>query len=270
MAHPANLSPRRFGRANWRGLWTLCCRDFLRAMKGYRSTIIGPVVSSLLFYAVFQLALGGVATVGPANAAVPFGQFLAAGLAIFATCERAYETATESLVFDKLEGIIADMLMAPLTPTERTVGYAAGAAAAGLVTGAAVLGTLSLIAPPALPAAWLSLGFAVLGALLLALAGVAIGLWAERWDHQSAATSFLLMPILFLSGTFYSIESLPPLGQQLVRLNPIFYLIDGFRAGLTGHSEGMVAWGGAVLLALTVGLGLLVRRLFRIGYKIKP
>ena len=260
-------APRRFGAVNWRGLLTLCLKDLRRALKQYRYSILGPVVSNLLLLAVFTLAFGRAsATVGELS----FLQFLVPGLVIFAVCERAYETASESLLFDKMEGMIADTLMAPLTPTELTIGYACSSAATGLVTGAAV--AVPMLAFVELPFASppLMLFFAAAGAFLHGLIGVVVGLWAERWDHHAAALTFLVIPFAFLSGTFYSIQSLPAVGEQLARLNPVFYVIDGFRAGATGHADGSTALGIIVVALVILALAALAHRLFRIGYKIKP
>lgn len=263
----AVVAPRRFGAVNWRGLTTLCLKDVRRALHEYRYSVLGPVISNLLFLAVFALALGrGGARIGE----LTFLQFLVPGLVIFAICERAYQTLSESLLFDKMEGIIADTLMAPLTPIELTVGYACSSAFAGLITGVAV--ALPMFAFVTLPLASLPLilFFAVGGALLHGLVGVIVGLWAERWDHYAAALTFLVIPFAFLSGTFYSIRSLPTIGEQLARLNPVFYIIDGFRAGCTGHADGSTAIGALVVGLVVLALAALAHRLFRIGYKIKP
>jgi ABC-2 type transport system permease protein len=263
----APLAPRRFGAVNWRGLATLCLKDVRRTLREYRYSVLGPVISNLLFLAVFALALGGTVTrVGELS----FLQFLVPGLIIFAVCERAYQTSSESLLFDKMEGMIADTLMAPLTPIELTAGYACSSAAAGLITGAAV--AAPMLALVALPVASLSLilFFAVAGALLHGLIGIVVGLWAERWDHYAAALTFLVIPFAFLSGTFYSVRSLPAVAEAVARLNPIFYVIDGFRAGCTGHADGSTTIGALVVGSIVLVLGSFAHRLFRIGYKIKP
>ena len=263
----ALTGPRRFGAVNWRGLATLCLKDLRRAIKQYRYSILGPVVSNLLLLTVFTLAFGrATAVVG----GLDFLQFLVPGLVIFSICERAYETSSESLLFDKMEGMIADTLMAPLTPIELTIGYACSAAATGLITGVAV--AVPMLAFVHLPFASLRLivFFAVAGALLHGLIGIIVGLWAERWDHHAAALTFLVIPFAFLSGTFYSIQSLPAVGEQLARLNPVFYVIDGFRAGCTGHADGSTTIGMVVVVVVLLLLAALAHRLFRIGYKIKP
>ncbi len=267
MSAPAVPAVRRFGIVNWRGLRALCARDLRRSLKQYRYSLLGPVVSSLLFLVVFQLALG---TSNSALAAQTYAAFLAPGLVIFAICERAYGTAAEFLVYDKLEGIIVDTLMAPLTPAELTVGYACSAAIDGLITGAAVMAAMLLFVELPFASPWLALLFAVAGALLHGLLGVLIGLWSERWDHYTAAATFLVIPFAFLSGTFYPVSALPELGRTIVQLNPVFYVIDGFRAGVTGHADADTAVGLLVVGTVVLVLALATCRLLRIGYKIKP
>ena len=260
-------APRRYGVVNWRGLWALFAKDVRRALKQYRYSVLGPAVSNLLFLTVFALAGGhGGAYVGD----LTFVQFLVPGLIIFAACERAYGTSSESVLYDKMEGMIADTLMAPLTALERTIGYACSSAAMGLVTGAATAAPMLLFVDLPVASRPLVCFFAVAGTLMHGLFGVIVGLWAERWDHHAAALTFLVIPFGFLSGTFYSITTLPEIGAEAARLNPMFYVIDGFRAGSTGHADGSPATGIVVVLLVIIALGAITHRLFRIGYKIKP
>ncbi|HUL07821.1 MAG TPA: ABC transporter permease [Candidatus Acidoferrum sp.] len=264
MAAPA--MPRRYGAVNWRGLWALCLKDLHRAYKSFRYSVLGPVVSNLLFLAIFAVARGSGAYVGD----LTFLQFLVPGLVIFAVCETAYSTSSESLLFDKMEGMIADTLMAPLTPTELTIGYACSSAATGLLTGAAVALPMLLVVPLPIASLPLLLFFAAGGAFMHGLLGILVGLWAERWDHHSAALTFIVIPFGYLSGTFYSVASLPALAESVARVNPVFYVIDGFRAASTGHAESPPLVGMVVVALVVLGLGVCARRLFRIGYKLKP
>jgi len=261
------LQPRRFGRVNWLGLATFAGRDMRRVLKSYRYSLLGPLVSNMLFLAVFHIALGDRAW---NFGAIGFSQFLVAGLVVFAVCERSFETAAESILYDKLEGMIWDTLMAPLTPLERTIGYTLGAASVGLLTGAVVLAASLLFVRLPAPDVPLLLFFAVTGAVILGLCGIIAGIWAEKWDHQAALNTFLLLPLSFLSGCYYPISGLPEIGRQLIQLNPIFYVVDGVRAGLTGFHEGSLQTGAMLLLSLAALLFILVHRLIRSGYKVKP
>lgn len=259
--------PREFSRVNWVGFVTLYRRELLRVVKSYPDSILGPTVLCLLYLAIFHFALGGE---GVVMGGVPLMEFVAPGLAVYAVCERAFDTTSISILFDKLEGMIADLLMAPLNALERSLAYAGAAASTGLITGAVVLVAEALLIglPVADPAAILF--FALAGALLHALAGIIVGLWAARWDHYAAATTFFVLPFGFLSGTFYSIEALPPVGRFLVQLNPVFYVIDGFRYGFTGRADGSLAIGVAVLVAVDAVLLHVVYHLLRRGYRLKP
>lgn len=261
------IGPRRYGAVNWRGLRTLVLKDLHRAFKDYRYSILGPVVSSLLLLAVFALALSRD---GPYVGELTYLQFLVPGLIVFAVCERAYETSSESLLFDKMEGMIADTLMAPLSPLELTFGYACSSAATGLITGAAVAAPMLAFVKMPSGIVPLALVFAVGGALMHGLLGAIVGLWAERWDHHAAALTFLVIPFGYLSGTFYSITTLPGLAEAVARFNPVFYVIAGFRAGSTGHAEGPVLPGLLIVGMTVLLLGAVTHRLFRIGYKVKP
>lgn len=260
-------APRPFGPVNWIGVGSLYRREVLRVLKFYPESILGPTGMSLLYLAVFHLAIGGE---GVVMGGMPLLEFVAPGLVIYALCERAFDTTSISLLFDKLEGMISDILMAPLTALERTLTYAVAAASTGFVVAAVIFLAQGLFVPLGLADPCALLFYAAAGGLLHALFGILVGLWAAKWDHYAAATTFFVVPFGFLSGTFYSIEALPPLGRALVQLNPVFYAIDGFRYGVTGHAEGSLAVGVIVLLAVDAAMFLLAYRLIRKGYRIKP
>lgn len=264
--------PRRFAAVNWLGLWTLYRRHLWRVLKNYRDTLLGPAVGSLLFLAVFALALTSLAA--PTGPTLPGGlsvvAFLAPGLVIFTVCNQAFEAAASWLIYDKLEGMVQDMVMAPLTALERTLAYALSAATAGLLAGLVVgVATLVFVDLP-FAAPGLLMFFAVGGALMHALLGIMVGMWAPRWDSFAAALTFVIIPLAYLSGTFYPVGQLPEVGRQLVALNPVFYVIDGFRAGLTGAGEGSLVAGILVILGINIALVALVHKLFARGYRLKP
>jgi ABC-2 type transport system permease protein len=262
-----NPSPRRFGIVNWRGVWTLYARGVMRFFKFAWESLGGPCVSSLLFLAVFVLALGGSQQT---MAGVSVAQFVAPGIVLFSLAHSAFENAAFPVLYDKLEGMIADILMAPLTPLELVTGYVLSAVTNGLVTGAVIVALVAIFVELPISDLGAAVGFAVLSALLFALIGTLVGLWADKWEHYSAAETFLILPLGLLSGTFFTLSSLPEVGQTLLRVNPIFYAIDGFRYGFIGHADVEVAWGAAVLTGLSVLLWALTWRLFSVGYKLKP
>lgn len=258
---------RRFGSVNWLGLLTLARRESSRGLKDYHYQILGPVMSSLLYLAVFHLA---IRTAGSSESNAGLLNFIAPGLIIFVACEKAFENVCFSFIFDKHERIITDLLMAPLSSLERIGGYLGGACLSGFAIGLSValislfFADLTLLQPAAL------LFFALMGTMLHGLIGILVGIWAEKWDSFAAVHTFLLLPLSFLSGLFYRIENLPALAQDLVRLNPFFYVIDGFRFGMTGTGSANPWIGAAVLLAVNIGLFLLALSWLRRGYRLKP
>ncbi|MFQ5773996.1 MAG: ABC transporter permease [Kiloniellaceae bacterium] len=259
--------PRRFGAVNWRGVWSLYRRDVVRFFRYAGESIAGPAVSSLLFLAVFELALGGGADMAPG---VSLARFVAPGIVMFALTHSAFENAAIPILYDKLEGMIGDIVGAPLTPLEIVAGYTLSATSNALTAGAVVLGLMAAFVdlPLAAPAA--VVGFAAAGAMLFALLGVVTGLWAERWDNYSAAETFLMLPLGLLSGAFFAVEGLPADLRWVFEANPVFHAVEGFRYGFIGHAQASIGVAAAVLAALIAALGLLAWRLFVIGYRIKP
>ncbi len=259
--------PRRYGAVNWLGLWTLYLKEVRRFWNVATQTIAAPVVTTLLFLAVFALALGGGSQ---AVAGVPYVQFLAPGLIVMAMTQNAFANTSSSLVIAKVQGSIVDFLMPPLSPGEQAAALALGGLTRGLVVGSAV--TLAML--PFVELRLHSPGFAlfhgVAASLMLALIGVLGGLWSEKFDHLAAVTNFVVTPLAFLSGTFYSSERLPEPWLTVAHLNPFFYMIDGFRYGFTGHADGSLVAGIAVMLAMNVALAVAAHRLLASGYKLKP
>lgn len=266
MARGAPTGPRSFGWCNARGLWTLVFRDIRRYWKDGVESLGGPAVSALLFLAVFVLALGGH---GEAGGGLTFAQFVTPGIAMFTLMHSGFSYGAVPIVYDKYEGMISDVLSAPLTGLEVALGYTLSATANALVTGGFVLAVMSLFV--GLPAGQIAttIAFAVTGAVLFGLIGVLVGLWAERWDHYSAAETFLVLPLGVLSGAFFPLDALPEPGSLLILLNPAFHAIDGVRYGLTGYTA-WAPWASLpILMVVDLLLGLVAWRLFAIGYRIK-
>lgn len=229
------LAPRRYGAVNWLGLWTLYQKEVRRFWNVATQTVAAPIVTTLLFLAVFSLALGG--NNAQAVDGVPYIQFLAPGLIVMAMTQNSFANTSSSLVIAKVQGNIVDLLMPPLSPFEQTAGLALGGLTRGLVVGTAVaLGMLPFVSITI--HSWGFVAFhAVAASLLLALLGVLGGLWSEKFDHLAAVTNFIITPLAFLSGTFYSTQRLPEPWLTVAHLNPFFYMIDGFRYGFFGHSD---------------------------------
>lgn len=263
---PAPPAPRRIRGVNWVGVWTLYRKEVWRFIKVINQTVAAPVVTTLLFLAVFTLALGRNVDLG---ADITFPQFLAPGLVMMALLQNAFANTSSSIVGSKMQGNIVDLLMPPLGPGELTAAFALGAVTRGLVVGSATAIVMALVIGFALPHPLVALYFAVTGALFFGLVGIVAGIWAEKYDHLSAVTNFAVTPLTFLSGTFYSIDRLPGVWNDLAHLNPVFWLIDGFRAGMIGWSDSTPLVGAVAIAVLDLVLFALCWRLFASGWKLK-
>jgi ABC-2 type transport system permease protein len=252
---------------NWIGLWTLYEREVRRFLKVAAQTVTGPVVTTLLFLAIFSVAVGRRA---PPVQEVSYIAFLAPGLIMMTMAQNAFANSSSSLLIAKIQGNIGDILMAPLRPGELTCGFALGGVTRGLVVGVVVaLAMWPFVPLGALHPAYL-LFHAIAASLLLALLGILTGLRALKMDHLAAATNFVVTPLTFLSGTFYSIEDLPAPLRVAAHLDPFFYMIDGFRYGMTGHAEGSLTAGLLVLTASNLVLAVACHRLIAGGWRLKP
>lgn len=258
--------PRQLGRVNWLGLWTLTGKEIRRFLKVYFQTVLAPVVTTLLFLAIFALATGqSRGLVG----GVPYQEFLAPGLIMMAVTQNAFANTSSSLIIAKVQGNIVDLLMPPLSPLEQTVAVALGGIVRGLMVGVAVLIAMAFLVPIHVASLPLILFHVLAASLLLSLLGMAGGIWAEKFDHLATVTNFIITPLSFLSGTFYSVDNLPPLVRTLAKFDPFFYMIDGFRAGFIGHSDGSITTGIAVMTGANLIMGVTAYRMFKTGYKLK-
>ncbi len=258
--------PRQYGAVNWLGLWTLLSREVRRFLKVYFQTVLAPVVTTLMFLAIFALALGGAAAhVGD----IPFVNFLAPGLVMMAMVQNAFANTSSSIIIAKVQGNIVDTLMPPLSALEQTVAIALGGVVRGLLVGAVTASVMAFFVHLPLGHPGFVLYHAVGGSLLLSLLGMLGGIWADKFDHMAAITNFIVTPLSFLSGTFYSIERLPQGFHAFALANPFFYMIDGFRYGFIGHADGSLTVGLWMVGLADLVLAVLVWRLLATGYKLK-
>lgn len=249
------------------GLWTLYLREVRRFMKVYTQTLMAPVVTTLLFLAVFTLALGKFR---PDVHGVPFSVFLAPGLIMMAIAQNAFANTSSSIMIAKVQGNIVDTLMPPFAPVELVMGIAFGGVTRGIFVGIAVALAMSVVVGLSIENIGLIAYHALMASLMLALLGIIAGIWADKFDHMAAVTNFVITPLAFLSGTFYSIERLPEFGRLIAHLNPFFYMIDGFRAGFIGHSDTAPWLGVCVMAAVNAVLWCVCTWMFKSGYKLKP
>lgn len=248
------------------GLWTLYLKEVRRFWKVGTQTVLAPAVTTLVFLAIFALALHRAeTTVGD----LPFLRFLAPGLIMMAIVQNAFANTSSSIVIAKIQGNIVDYLMPPLSPGELLLGIILGGISRSVVVGIAVWLVMLPFVPLAFLHPWLILYHVLMASSMLALLGVLGGLWADKFEQLAAVTNFVITPLSFLSGTFYSVEALPESVRWIAHANPFFYMIDGARYGFTGHADGNVPLGVAILLLANLFLWVLAYRLMRRGYKLK-
>jgi ABC-2 type transport system permease protein len=262
----APTPPREFNGVNWIGVQTLYLREVKRFWKIGTQTIAAPVVTTLLYMMVFVQAMHGAR---PAVGGVSFAQFVGPGLIMMAILNNAFSNSSSSLMQAKVMGTSSDFLSPPLSPLELTVGFTAGAITRGLIVGLVTAITVWPFARFGLAEPWAVVYYGLIASTMMALVGVFTGLWSEKFDHLAAATNFVIMPLTFLSGTFYRVSNLPQPFATLSQFNPFFYLIDGFRYGFTGHSDGSIAIGVVSTLAVTLALGVGSYLIFRSGWRLK-
>ena len=267
MVPTRNMGERRFGRTNWLGLQTLIEREVRRFLNVWTQTVLAPVATSVLFMTVFTLAFG--AHRGAVHG-VPFEQFLAPGILMMVVIQNAFANTSSSLMISKIQGNIVDTLMPPLSAGELLTGYIAGGVVRGLVCALAVMAVIFPWAGiwPANPL-WMLI-FALMGSVMLSLLGLMAATLAQKFDQMSAITNFIITPLSFLSGTFYSIERLPEAFRAASLMNPFFYLIDGFRTGALGVGDASPWLGLGVVLGVNLVLGAIALRWLATGFKLKP
>lgn len=261
------MGERRFGRVNTLGLKTLIEREVRRFLNVWTQTVLAPVMTSILFMTVFTMAFG--AHRGEVHG-VPFVQFLAPGILMMVVIQNAFANTSSSLMISKIQGNIVDTLMPPLSAGEILTGYIAGGVVRGLVCATAVMVVIFPWAGiwPAHPL-WM-LWFALAGSVMLSLLGLLAATLAEKFDQMSAITNFVITPLSFLSGTFYSVEALPGVFHAISHANPFFFLIDGFRYGALGVGDADPWVGFAVSVAVSAALGALAWRWLATGFRLKP
>ena len=245
---------------------TLLKKEVLRFLKVGIQTIIGPAISSLLFLAVFSLALGrSVDTIN----GIDLAYFIAPGLIMMTMLQNSFANSASSIGQSKFQGNIVDILMAPLNNLELALGYIIGSVCRGIICG--VVTTLGvLIFVPLEIYSYLALIFyTLMGCTMMGSLGTIVGIWADKWDQQQGITNFIVLPLTFLSGTFYSISRLPDFWQTISSINPFFYNIDGFRYAFTGVSDSSLLNGTIFLIIINTILILFCYLMFRKGYKIK-
>jgi len=257
---------KKFGYVNWIGFWTLYKKEVLRFLIVVIQTVISPLVTSLLFLFVLSLAIGNDRgeVLG-----FPFITFLAPGLIVMQVIQQAFSHSSSSIMIGKIQGNIVDILYAPMTAGEITLATnLAACTRSGIIALVSII-VFNFIVDLEFYNIFYIFIFTFLGAFILSSIGIIIGLWAEKFDHMASATNFIIVPLSFLSGTFYSIDRLPNVLKSVSEMNPFFYIIDGFRYGFLGVADGSIQFGLFYLIILTCITWFGAYILFKKGYKIK-
>ena len=260
------IGKRRFGLVNWYGTWTLYKKEVLRFLIVWIQTIFSPLISSLLFLLVLSLAIG--ADRGDVLG-VPFITFLAPGLISMQIIQQAFSHSSSSFMIGKIQGNIVDILYAPLSPAEVTISISLAAVSRSVLIAIVSIITFKFIIDVQIKNYFFLIIFTFLSSFILGNLGIIAGLWAEKFDHMATVTNFVIVPLSFLSGTFYSIERLPNILQSISKANPFFYMIDGFRYSFLGKSDGSIFIGSVYLTILAIVLWFVSYLLYKKGYKVR-
>ncbi|MEZ5605790.1 MAG: ABC transporter permease [Burkholderiaceae bacterium] len=244
----------------------LLTKEVLRFWRVALQTIAAPVLTSVLYLLIFGHVLQGRVQVYPG---VGYVEFLVPGLVMMSVLQNAFANSASSLVQSKIMGNLVFLLLTPLSAWHWFIAYVGAALLRGLMVGAGVYLVTLWYAPPQAAALGWIVAFAVLGALLMSVLGLLAGLWADKFDQMAVFQNFIVMPMTFLAGVFYSIHSLPPVWQAVSRFNPFFYMIDGFRYGFFGVSDVSPWLSLGVALASVLAVSALTLQLLRTGYKLR-
>ena len=255
-----------FGLINWIGFKSLWFKECNRFMAVWQQTLLSPLVSSLLFLSVLSLALGN--NRGDVLG-YPFISFLAPGLIAMSILTQAFSHSVSSLMIGKIQGNIVDMLYAPLTALEVSMAITLAAMTRSFLIAIISIIIFSLIVEIPIYNIFYIFIFSFLGSFILGSLGFISGLYCEKFDHTATITNFIITPLSFLSGAFYSIDKLPGFFQTISYVNPFFYMIDGFRYGFLGASDGSISTGIVYLTILSFIMSFISFYLYKVGYKIK-
>ena len=257
---------KKFGYVNWIGFWTLYKKEVLRFLKVVIQTVVSPLVTSLLFLLVLSLAIGNDRgeVLG-----FSFINFLAPGLIAMQIIQQGFSHSSSSILISKIQGNIVDLLYAPLTAGEITLAINLAACTRSIMIAVVSMVVFYFIVDLEFYSFFYIFISTFLGAFILSSIGIIIGLWSEKFDHMASATNFIIVPLSFLSGTFYTIDRLPEALQTISEFNPFFHIINLYRYGHLNVADGPVIFGLIYLVILSFITWFAAYILFKKGYKIK-
>ncbi|MDX2094728.1 MAG: ABC transporter permease [Alphaproteobacteria bacterium] len=251
---------------NWIGMATLYKRETWRFLKVWNQTLVAPMMTTSIFLAIFALAMGGNARMVHG---IHFIDFIAPGLIMMAMVQNAFANSSSSFMIAKLQGVIIDWLTPPLSPFELTMGFMLGGITRGLMVGCTVAFAMALFVHVGVHSWPYLLFFSIASTMMLATLGIITGIFGNTPDQVAAVTNFIVTPLSFLSGTFYSVRDLPVFFQHISHANPFFYMIDGFRYAMIGSADSSPVLGALVLTLANIALFALAHRMFARGWRLK-
>ncbi|MGM0472330.1 MAG: ABC transporter permease [Bacillota bacterium] len=246
--------------------YTLVKKEVLRFIKVSIQTIFAPLISTTLYLIIFSYSFRSKEI---ANYSVPYIKFIIPGLIVMGIIQNSFANTSSSLVVAKYQGTITDLLLAPLSHIELSMGLMIGGIARGLAVGTAIYLVSVLFYSGAVLHPFLLLISGLLVASTFSLLGIIAGLWAEKFDHVSIFSNFFITPLTFLSGVFYSVKSLPGIWSKISLFNPVVYMVDVVRYSFIGESDMNYLFSLSIMAALSLSLLIIVTYLFKSGYKIK-
>ena len=259
------IGEKRFG-INWVGAYTLYLKETLRFLSVFGQTVIGPVITAILFLLVISLALGEDR---PNVLGVTFIEFLAPGLIAMQVIQQAFSHSSSSLLMGKVMGNIVDLIGAPLSASEVTLAIIFASITRSLIISIISIILFSLVIEIEIKHYLIFFTYLFLSSFIMGAVGFIAGLWADKFDNMATVTNFIIVPLSFLSGTFYSVERLPNFLNLLSQYNPFFHMIDGFRYSFINNMDGSIKFGLIYLIILSITTWFISYKLYKRGYKIK-
>jgi ABC-2 type transport system permease protein len=260
MIRALTISPK------FRGPWTLLKKEMLRFWRVGFQTVAAPVITALLYLLIFSHVLEGHVQV---YKDVPYTAFLIPGLIMMSVLQNAFANSSSSLIQSKVMGNLIFVLLTPLTYLQFFTAFLLAAIVRGLVVGLCIYLVAMWFVDLHVVHPWMIIAFALLGSAFLGTFGIIAGIWADRFDQMAVFQNFIIMPLSFLSGVFYSIHSLPPFWQKVSQLNPFFYMIDGFRYGFFGQGDVSPLISLSIVGTSFLVLALIALKMLKSGYKLR-
>ena len=253
-------------RSQWIGMWTLLKKEVLRFWRVVFQTVASPVITAVLYLMIFSHVLGERVQV---YEGVAYTSFLIPGLIMMSLLQNAFSNSSSSLVQSKVMGNIVFLLLTPLSYIQFFIAFLVASILRGIFVGFTIYIVALFYVDLPINHPFFVISFAILGGGLLGTFGIIAGIWSDRFDQMAAFGNFVIMPLSFLSGVFYSIHSLPEIWQSISKLNPFFYMIDGFRFGFFGQSDISPWISLSIVTIFFIVLSVIAIRMLKSGYKLR-